>query len=291
MSPYAVSHSNIEQSTLLIDIATRNVVHLAPGDSVGEAARIMAENRISSIVVTDESGHPAGIITERNMLHAMQTGCPPQTALHELMSSPVITVHESTTCLNAYQVCLRDGIRHLVIVDDEKLLLGVVSETDFRLHMNLSTLSGRRQIVSVMSRSVFSLSPNACLRDALSLMDAHRDTCVVVLEAGIPIGIVTERDVNFRVVALGRNPETTLLSDIMTKSPDTLSFDAPVSEALEMIQTYGYRHVPVEKNGAVVGVVSMRDLFMEVKQELEDDIHEREEFMFGSGYSIPVVAH
>jgi CBS domain-containing protein len=104
-------------------------------------------------------------------------------------------------------------------------------------------------------------------------------------------GIVTERDINFRVVALGRSPETTQLSEIMTKNPDTLPPDASLNEALEMIQSYGYRHVPVESRGAVVGVVSVRDLFMEIKQDLENDIHQREEFMFGSGYSIPAVAH
>src|ERR1017187_2511196 len=100
---HADSHGNIEQNTLLIDIATRNVIRLAPGDKVGEAARIMAEKRISSIVVTDEDGHPAGIVTERNMLYAMQSGCSQETALRKVMSSPVTTVPESMECLNAYQ--------------------------------------------------------------------------------------------------------------------------------------------------------------------------------------------
>jgi diguanylate cyclase (GGDEF)-like protein/PAS domain S-box-containing protein len=151
MDHHAVSHGNIEQSTLLIDIATRNVVRLAPGDRVGEAARIMAEKRISSIVVTDESGHPAGIITERNMLQVMQSGCPPETALREVMSSPVITVPESISCLDAYQLCLRDGIRHLVIVGGDKRLLGVISETDFRLHLNLTGLVSEHELTQAMA--------------------------------------------------------------------------------------------------------------------------------------------
>src|SRR5487761_2493997 len=123
---------NIEQNTRLIDIATRDVVRLSPGHNIGEAAHIMAEKRISSIVVTDEQSHSVGILTERNMLHAMQSGCPPDAALEKVMSSPVITVPESMTCLDAYQICLRDGIRHLVIVGDDRKLLGVVSETGRR---------------------------------------------------------------------------------------------------------------------------------------------------------------
>src|SRR5487761_2371532 len=134
---------NIDQDTLLIDIATRNVVHLSPENSVGEAARIMAEKRISCIVITDGDGHPAGIVTESNMLNAMQSNCPTDTAISELMSSPVITVPESTTCVDAYQLCLKVGIRHMVIVDGARVLLGVASETDFRLHINLAALAGR----------------------------------------------------------------------------------------------------------------------------------------------------
>ena len=150
----------------------------------------------------------------------------------------------------------------------------------------------RKLIAHVMNQSkLVCLTPQTAVSAASRRMFERKVGAVMVTSGNKLIGIVTERDINFRVVALGRNPETTLLSDVMTRSPDVLSYDSPVSEALEMIQTCGYRHVPVEKNGAVVGVVSMRDLFMEVKQELEDDIHEREEFMFGSGYSIPVAAH
>ncbi len=150
----------------------------------------------------------------------------------------------------------------------------------------------RKLIAQVVNQSkLVCLAPQTSVSAASRKMFERRVGAVMVTSGGELIGIVTERDINFRVVALGRNSETTLLSDIMTKSPDTLPSDAPVSDALEMIQSFGYRHVPVEKDGAVVGVVSMRDLFMEVKKDLEDDIHEREEFMFGSGYSVPVVAH
>src|ERR1035438_3760447 len=186
---------SIEQGTLLIDIATLNVISLVPGDTIGKASRIMADKRISSLVVTDEGWHPVGIVTERNILHAMQSGRSAETILLKVMSSPVVTVTQSMTCLDAYQVCLRDGIRHLVIVDENKLLLGLVSETDFRIHINLAALAGRRQIAAVMSRSVFSLPPEASLRDALNLMQSHRDTCVVVVENEQPVGIVTERDI------------------------------------------------------------------------------------------------
>ena len=153
-------------------------------------------------------------------------------------------------------------------------------------------MARRKTIADVMNQSkLVCLSPQTTVASASRKMFERKVGAVMVTSGSKLLGIVTERDVNFRVVALGRNPDTTLLSDIMTKQPDVLAIDAPVADALEMMQTCGYRHVPVEKDGAVVGVISVRDLFMEVKRDLEEDIHAREEFMFGSGYSIPAAAH
>lgn len=260
MVGHAVSQGNIKQNMLLIDIATRNVLYLTPGDNVGKAAHLMAEKRISSLVVTDEEGRPVGIVTERNILHAMQSGRSPETSLQKIMSSPVITVPASMTCLDAYQLCLQDGIRHLVIVDDEKRLIGVVSETDFRLHINLAELAGRRQIATVMSRSVFSLATGASLRDALDIMQLHRDTCVVVVEDERPVGIVTERDV-VRVYCV--NPEQTDIPvrDVMTSPVLGILQDETINEAAELMLTAKVRHlVVIDRAGRLTGLLSEHDL-------------------------------
>jgi len=271
MDHHAIPLGNIEHDTLLIDIATRNVIRLAPGDSVGEAARIMAEKQISSIVVTDKAGHPAGIITERNMLHAMQSECPPETTLQKIMSAPVITVPASITCLDAYQVGLRDGIQHLVIVDGDNLLLGVVSDTDFRQHINLSVLAGRRQVASVMSRSVFIQPPEAKLRDTLNLMRSHRDTCVVIVEHKRPIGIITERDI-VRLYAGDSERIDMPVSEVMTSPVRTISLENPVNEAAERMLTTKLRHlVVVDDKGQIAGLLNEHDLTHTMTLRLIDD--------------------
>ena len=188
----------------LIDIATRDVICQASDSTIGEAAQIMAQRRFSSIVITDKARHPVGIITERNILHAMRAGSPPETPVHTSMSAPVVVMPGTTDCLDAYQTCMREGIRHLVLVDEVGTVIGVVSETDFRLHLNLTALAGRRQVMSVAHRSVTSLPGHSSLMQALNLMQAQRETCVVVVEDGIPMGIVTERDV---VRFYARDPE------------------------------------------------------------------------------------
>ena len=158
----------------LIDIATRDVTCMTADASIGEAARVMAQRRFSSIVIIDEARHPVGIFTERNILHAMRVGFSPESLLRTSMSAPVIVLHGTTNCLDAYQTCLREGIRHLVLVDDAGAVSGVVSETDFRLHLNLTALAGRRQVMSVAQSTVTTLFGHSSLLQALNLMQAQR---------------------------------------------------------------------------------------------------------------------
>src|SRR5512141_2930713 len=112
----------------LIDIATRDVTCLTADASIGEAAQVMAQRRFSSIVIVDGTRHPVGIVTERNILHAMRSGSSQATSLRACMSAPVIVMPGTADCLDAYQKCMREGIRHLVLVDEDGVVSGVVSE-------------------------------------------------------------------------------------------------------------------------------------------------------------------
>ncbi len=103
-------------------------------------------------------------------------------------------------------------------------------------------------------------------------------------EAGGLAGIITERDIVFRAVAGGLDTATVTVGEIMTANPDTLSPDDIAADALELMQTRGYRHLPVLDGGKCVAVVSIRDLFKSVKASLEESIRETEAFVFGDRY-------
>lgn len=250
----------IRQRTPLLDIATRDVVWLAPDDSAGEAARLMTAKQISSILVADEEARPLGIVTERNVLLAMHAGLAPETALREVMAAPVITVPGSMACLDAYQICQRDNIRHLVIVDDDGRLAGVASETDFRLHMDLSMLAaGQRQIGGVMTRQVLGLPPQSSLRDVLNLMEFRRDTCVVAVENERPVGIVTGRDI-VRLYA-HRQDASLMLAQVMNSPVLTIRHDDSINKAAGLMFDNRVRHLAVvDDAGCLVGLVSEHDL-------------------------------
>jgi len=106
---------------------------------------------------------------------------------------------------------------------------------------------------------------------AAQLMKQSEVGAVMVVEEGRLVGVFTERDALFRVLAEGRETRTTRLSDVMTRNPATIHPDRPFAEALHIMYEGGFRHVPVVEDGRPVGMVSARDA---LGPELEDFVYE-----------------
>jgi len=143
----------------------------------------------------------------------------------------------------------------------------------------------RKVVPDIVSQQKIELLPaSTTVRAAARNMAERHIGAVLVGQDGKLQGIFTERDLLMRVVARDRNPDATALSEVMTADPDTVGPNDLASLALERMRTSGYRHVPVVQNGAVVGIVSLRDLYAAAKSELEEDLQQREAFIFDTGY-------
>ena len=70
----------------------------------------------------------------------------------------------------------------------------------------------------------------------------------------------------------------------MTANPDVLDPKDSATDALELMLTRGYRHLPVVEDGKCVSMVSIRDLYTSVREALEQDIRDTEAFVFGDRY-------
>jgi CBS domain-containing protein len=103
------------------------------------------------------------------------------------------------------------------------------------------------------------------------MADRRAGSVAVVDEGGRLVGIFTGRDALTRVLGCGRDATTTCLIDVMTRDPETLSPDQTAVDALRLMWDGGFRHLPMVKDGKVVGVVSRGDF-----KGMEFDAHERE---------------
>ena len=97
-------------------------------------------------------------------------------------------------------------------------------------------------------------------------------------------GIVTERDLAFRIIPKNLQPSKTKISEIMTKKVDTISDKKTTFDAINIMKKNGYRHLPVVSNKSVIGILSMRDLYAVANNQLQDSLKQHQEFLFGTGY-------
>jgi CBS domain-containing protein len=114
-------------------------------------------------------------------------------------------------------------------------------------------------------------SSQTSVGDAAQLMASAGVGAVMVVDSERLVGIFTERDAVFRVIAPGLEPRTTSLADVMTPSPVTVDPERSFGFALQLMHEHGFRHVPVVENDRPVGIVSARDA---LDPEMEDFICE-----------------
>ncbi len=110
-------------------------------------------------------------------------------------------------------------------------------------------------------RRLITLAPEQTVRDAAAILSGHSIGAAPVLSGQELIGVLTERDVLQRVVAAGRDPDLTRVSEVMTPTPRTVSRKSSLVEAFAIMAEGHFRHLPVvESDGRVVAMLSMRDV-------------------------------
>jgi CBS domain-containing protein len=111
--------------------------------------------------------------------------------------------------------------------------------------------------------------------DAIRAMVERNVSATVVLDGGRLIGMFTERDVVKRVVLERRDPETTPVAEVMTRSVVTVRDDGDRSSALRVMNEHHIRHLPVvDAEGRVVTMLSMRHLLRAEVNDLKQTVWE-----------------
>ena len=132
-------------------------------------------------------------------------------------------------------------------------------------------------------KSIRSVSPTDTVQLILEMMYAHTIRSVVVLDQGRLIGIVSERDCALKVLLKGLTASETTAQDIMTPDVYTVSGDDTVDHCMLQMTSKNIRHLPVCKDGKVVGMVSVGDVVKEVICQQTEHITYLEGYIKGHG--------
>jgi CBS domain-containing protein len=136
-------------------------------------------------------------------------------------------------------------------------------------------------VLAEKGRNVYTIERSATVAEAVRQMNEKGIGALLVTDGERPIGIFTERDVLRRVVDAGRAPALTRVAEVMTSDPVTITPDRHVEEAMAIMTSRRFRHLPVIENGRVVGIISIGDLLRWVTIHQEDHIRRMTDYITG----------
>ncbi len=129
---------------------------------------------------------------------------------------------------------------------------------------------------------ILSITPDASVQEAIKMMADHNVGAVLVeIVADKVQGILTERDVILKLDAQNRNASETKVRDIMTEKVLYVESNQSVEECMELMNSKGFRHLPVYENGDLLGLISVRDVLREIIAEQKNMISHLENYISG----------
>jgi len=265
------------------EIMTRRVVTIGPRRDVYVAAKRMAENNVSCILVT-EDGQLLGIATETDLLRRMADRKDLYlTPIGRIMTRPVITAEAETSILDACRLIEEHGIKRLVVLRNGRLA-GIITQTD--LAQALTSHGMAHDLGDVMTHDVTTVTPKTCVHDAVVLMTQRNISCVVVVDADRIIGMFTERDLLARVIAERKDPKQTLIADVMTRPVITVPRSYSVFSASRAMIFNRVRRLVVTEHDRLAGIVTQTDLLDAIYHDFQREEQARQEALDTSESSV-----
>jgi CBS domain-containing protein len=134
------------------------------------------------------------------------------------------------------------------------------------------------ELVKSKGYGVISVDSDTTLTDAIVLMNDRNIGALLIVDHGKPSGIFTERDV-VRHVASATDLNITPIKDVMCKDLIAIEPDEDLDNAMSIMTQKGVRHLPVVDGGAVVSVLSIRDLVKVMVRNLKAEVHYLKDYL------------
>jgi diguanylate cyclase (GGDEF)-like protein/PAS domain S-box-containing protein len=159
----------------------------------------------------------------------------------------------------AFYLLSASGMRHLVLVDGENNIAGVLTQSDIVKGLTVQ-FGGIRDISVVMNRVMVKISPSDSMQTVMRLMAESGVSCIVVKEQYRLCGIVTERDVT-GFLAGGADPAATAVDKVMSSPVMTVDEKMPIHEVVRLMDYRKIRRfVVVNDKGEITGLATQTDI-------------------------------
>ncbi|MGD0644410.1 MAG: CBS domain-containing protein [Candidatus Bathyarchaeia archaeon] len=246
-----------ERCRMAKDIMTRDVVTIAPEESMEEAAKIMGENHIGSLIVT-KYDTPVGIVTERDLLSkVLAKGKDLKEAkVGDVMSYPLVTLCLKAEIKEAAQTMIKKKGR-LAVFECGKLM-GIITASDL-IRCLPAVPETEVKVEDFMNKPVITCDESTPVEAVAQMMGKQRIGSVIVTSKEKSVGIFTERDLLTTFLAKGK-PLDAKVGDAATSPLITAPLGTSVHKAAATMALKHIRRLPIAKGTKLIGVVTARDL-------------------------------
>lgn len=251
----------------LKSLMTSPVVTITPESVIADAVALMDHHSISALVIVDGQ-FPVGIFTERSLLRLIISGSfNPNQAISEVITPKLITAKSEIDIHEAYLLFLQHKIRHLIVVDNRGMLIGVATESDFLHNLGLEYFVSFNDITNVTTKNVISLKQDDNVFSAMQLMNTNSISSIVIVQDSKPTGIITERDI-VRLIHAETDLDSTFLKEVMSHPVQTAASGISAHSAAELIRKQGIRRLVItDEDGKLAGIVTETDIIKGLQSE------------------------
>jgi CBS domain-containing protein len=269
---YAQYKRNLARYRKIDEIITHEVVTIAAESTLYEAARIMGEKHIGSLIVL-KYDTPVGIITERDLLSkVVGSGIDlerdwvvggvsiKEEKVERFMSYPLTTICLTAQIKEAAQMMIEKKIRRLAVFECGKLV-GIITASDLirSLPEIPETMRVWFEVDYFMTKRVITADEETPVESVAKIMGEKRIGSVIITSQGEPIGIFTERDLLTKFLAKDKSLEVEV-GEACSSPLITAPLGISVHDAAVTMTSKHIRRLPITREGKLVGIITARDL-------------------------------
>lgn len=218
---YRIDNKIIE-NVRVSEIITKRLLTITEDATLYDCAKMMLNNKISSVVILKKDGSLSGIITKTDLISVFLTQAVEPLKISKIMTRPVITVKPADSLLYVESMLIKNRISRIVVVRNRKPV-GIITHRDFipaKIPLWLRQFGDPQEI----EKYRMAKNPNEFRSNQLSYLS------------------------------------TFIAADIMTSNPVTVDVKEDVSEASLLMIRHGISGLPVVKNSFLVGIITKTDI-------------------------------
>lgn len=254
----------------LVQLATRDVVTLDASQSLKEAVHLMNEHHIRDMIVTQ--GQSYSILTARELIDFQIRQIALETPLADLQLNIVPQMSANDSVMKALMVIQNHPDNHVCLINEDNDIIGIVSYSDLAASLQPDQLIQSRPVGDlVCDRPFLQVEQNDDLQTVFQKLHQQKETAAIIMHQQQAVGMITQTNV-IELLDSEHNWQAPV-ADYMTAPLITVSSTASVQYALAVSREHHIKHVVVEEQQQVVGVLHQKDLVSLVYQAL----HERYE--------------